>query len=687
MPKYTTKDIRNIALTGAAGSGKTTLVEQLLHDAGLLGRVGRIEDGNTVSDFEDLEREYKHSLNSSVVHFDHDGAHINVLDTPGAPDFMGATVSVLPAVETVVIVVDATAGIETATRRLMRITRERSLPQLILINKIDNAPNLADLLGSIQETFGNICQPINLPANGGKAVVDCFSQSSGDSDFGDISAYHTGIVDQVVEVDEKLMEQYLEKGEISPEQLHAPFEKALRERHLVPICFASARDGVGVKEFADIITKLCPNPLEGNPRTFMKGTGESREEFNAEADPSKPLLAHVFKVSSDPYVGKLCVFRIHQGMVGGDVQPHVDSEKKALRISHLFKLQGKEHSEVDTIIAGDIGAVAKVDEIHFNSVLHDATTGDDVRISAIPLPKPMFGLAIEGTTKGAETKLGEGLQKMLAEDPTLEVERVQATHETVLRGLGEQHLRAKLRLLKDRYGVEVDTKPPKVAYKETITSKAEGHHRHKKQTGGAGQFGEVYLRVEPLNGSDLENEDIRNGLLFVDDTFGGSIPKQFLPAIEKGIRQVMIDGAVAGYPMHNIKVSVYDGKYHPVDSKEVAFISAGKKAFIAAVQKAKPVLLEPFVAMEITVPADMIGDISSDISGRRGRIQGTDMLPGNQAIVQAEAPLSEVMAYSNQLKSITAGAGSYTMEYSHDEKTPPNVQAEVVKAFKPQDDD
>jgi elongation factor G len=296
----------------------------------------------------------------------------------------------------------------------------------------------------------------------------------------------------------------------------------------------------------------------------------------------------------------------------------------------------------------------------------------------------MFGLAVEGASKGAESKLGEALRKLIAEDPTLQMDRVQTTGETVLRGLGEQHLRIKLRLLKDRYGVEVDTRPPKVAYKETITSKAEGHHRHKKQTGGAGQFGEVYLRVEPLANGD---DGAVNGLMFVDDTFGGSIPKQYMPAIEKGIRQVMNHGAIAGYPMQNIKVSVHDGKHHPVDSKEVAFMAAGKKAFIDAVQKAKPVLLEPFVNMEITVPADMIGDVSSDISGRRGRIHGTDMLPGNQAIVQAEAPLAEVMGYANQLKSISGGAGSYTMEYSHDERTPPNVQQEVVKSFKPKEDD
>jgi elongation factor G len=296
----------------------------------------------------------------------------------------------------------------------------------------------------------------------------------------------------------------------------------------------------------------------------------------------------------------------------------------------------------------------------------------------------MFGLAIEGTSKGADTKLGEALNKLTAEDPTLEYERVMATSETVLRGLGEQHLRMKLRLLKDRYGIEVDTRPPKIAYKETITSPAEGHHRHKKQSGGAGQFGEVYLRITPLPAEELEDGAT---LQFVDETFGGSIPKQFLPAIEKGVRRVMGEGAVAGYPMQNIKVAVYDGKHHPVDSKEVAFMTAGRKAFIDAVQKARPALLEPIVSMEITVPADLIGDISSDISGRRGRIQGTEMLPGNQATVIAEAPLAEVMSYSSQLKSITGGAGSYSMEYSHDETTPPNVQAEVVKAFQPKDDE
>ncbi|MHC4768678.1 MAG: elongation factor G [Planctomycetota bacterium] len=684
MPKYDTEAIRNVALLGAAGAGKTTMVEAMLHDAGAIGRAGRVEDGNTVCDFEDLEKEVGHSLDSALVHFDFGGAHFNVLDTPGVSDFLGRALSVLPAVEMAVVVIDAAAGIETVTRRVMKAAAESQRPRMIIINKIDNASGLDTLLANVQEAFGSVCRPINLPAGGGKSVVNCFKNTSGSSDLGDLADFHTGIVDQVVETDEALMEQYLEQGEVSPEQLASPFKTALDQGHLVPICFTSGRENIGVKELTQIIAELCPNPKEGNPLSVEYRAGGEKKTASLDADPGKPVLAHVFRVSSDPYVGKLCVFRVHQGTIGADSQPHVDDRSRPVRMGHVFKLQGKTHAETEKIVAGDIGAVAKLEELNYDSVLHGETLGEGIQIVVPGLPKPMFGLAIEGTSKGAETKMGEALAKLSAEDPTLEVERVQATGEMVLRGLGEQHLRIKLRLLKDRYGVEVETRPPKVAYKETITAKAEGHHRHKKQTGGAGQFGEVYLRVEPLAS---DSEEAVNGLVFSDDTFGGSIPRQFLPAVEKGIRRVMSEGAIAGYPMQDIKVSVYDGKHHPVDSKEVAFMAAGRKAFIDAVQKAKPVLLEPYVTMEITVPSGMIGDISSDMSGRRGRIQGTDMLPGDLAVIKTEVPLSEVMSYSSQLKSITGGTGSYTMEYSHDERTPPNVQAEVVKAFKPKEDE
>ncbi len=683
MPRYTTADIRNLAFVGSPGAGKTTLAEAMLHAAGVIGRAGRVEEGNTVCDYDDLEKEFKTGLDSAVVHLDHGGAHLNVIDTPGSADFLGKALSVLPAVETAVVMIDAGSGIDPVVRRLMKTAGERKLPRLIIINKCDHAEGLGELLADLQETFGSACRPINLPADGGTKIIDCLTAAEGDSDLGDVAGFHTGLVDQIVEVDETLMEQYLESGSVSPDRLREPFKRALREAHLVPICFTAARDNVGVNEILDVFANLCPSPLEGNPRPFEYG---DKQAFVPVPDSDKPTVAHVFKVASDPYVGKLCVFRVHQGHMGSDVSPHINDGRKSVRIAHVFKLQGKDHQEEQKIIAGDIGAVAKIDEIHYGDTLHSGEI-TDLHLRPVPLPKPMFGLAIEGTSKGAETKMGDALRKLTAEDPTLEVERVQTTGETVVRGLGEQHLRVKLRLLKDRYGVEVATKPPKVAYKETISVKAEGHHRHKKQTGGAGQFGEVYLRVEPITAEEAAAAHDGSGLIFEDATFGGSIPKQYLPAVEKGVRRVMQEGAIAGYPLQNIKVSVYDGKYHPVDSKEVAFMTAGRKAFVDAVQKAKPVLLEPFVHMEITVPADLIGDISSDISGRRGRIHGTDMLPGNQAIVTAEAPLAEVMSYSSQLKSMSGGAGSYSMEYSHDEPTPPNVQAEVVKQFRPKDDE
>jgi elongation factor G len=678
MPKYSTEDIRNLAICGGPGAGKTTLVEAMLAATGAIGRAGRVEDGNTVCDYDDLAKEMRHSLDSVLVHLDHSGAHVNLIDTPGSADFIGRAMSVFPAVETVMVVIDADAGIHQVARRLMKFAEERNLPRMIVVNKIDQGADLAALVGELKETFGSVCLPVNLPADKGRRVVDCFRNTQGQSDLGAVDGFHTAIHEQIIEVDDELMQRYLEQGKVAHADLHAPFEKALREAHLIPVCFVSARDAIGVKELLDVIVGLCPNPTEGNPRPFEYDKDGATHQLAPESSIERPLLAHVFKVSADPYVGKMAVFKVHQGVVGHEVQPRLDDGRKPIRIAHVFKLQGKAHSEVDRVIAGDIGAVAKIDEIHWNSVLHDGAIGEHIHLKPLVLPKPMFGLAIEGANKAAETKLGEALARMTGEDPTFKMERVAATGQLVVRGLGELHLRVKLRLLKDRYGIEVKSQPPKVAYKETISAKAEGHHRHKKQTGGAGQFGEVFLRVEPLpmDGSAEHFE-------FVDDTFGGSVPRQFLPAIEKGIRTVLNTGCFAGYPMHGIKVSVYDGKHHPVDSKEVAFITAGKRAFMDAVSKARPALLEPFVKLEITVPADLIGDIASDLSGKRGRIIGTDMLPGNQAVVKAEAPLSEVMNYANILKSLTAGVGSYSMEYSHDEQTPPNVQAAVVAAFKP----
>ena len=685
MPKYATSDIRNLILAGHAGTGKTTLTESLLHAAGAIGHIGSVEKGDTASDFTDEEKTHGHSLQSAVVHCDYQGKHINLIDTPGSTDFVGHAISVMPAAETLAVVVDAAAGIESMTRRMMDRAKDRNLCRMIIINKIDaENVDLAALVDAIRETFGNTCLPINLPTGGGTGVVDVFNKAQGDADFGTVEDAHTAIVDQVVEVDEALMEVYLEQGEVKPEQLHAPFEKALRQGHLVPICFTAARPHadhdkpVGVAELLDIIVHLAPNPAEGNPRPFIRD-GDADNVIHAESAPDKHVLAHAFQVRIDPFVGKLSAFRVHQGTVTKDTQLHIGDSKKPFKVGHLFKLQGAKHVEIDIAVPGDIAAVAKVEEVRYDAVLHDSQEEADVRLKPLPFPEPMQGLAISPTRRGDEQKIADALTKFQEEDPCFKVTRDSVTKERVIHGLGELHLRVILEKLKNRYNVEVETKPPKIAYRETIQSKAEGHHRHKKQTGGAGQFGEVFLRVEPLErGSGFE---------FSNDVFGGSIPSQFIPAVEKGINQALEEGAIAGYPLQDIKVSVYDGKHHPVDSKEVAFVTAGKRAFIDAVRRAKPVLLEPLVNIEVTVPNQFMGDITGDLSGKRGRIQGTDMLPGDQALVKAVVPLAEVSNYQSQLKSVTGGQGSFTMEFDHFGPVPGNVQQQIVAVYKPKEQD
>ncbi len=671
MPKFSPEMIRAVALVGHGAAGKTTLVEALLHRAGAIQSVGSVEKGSTVCDFDALEKSYQHSLNAAIVHLDAGDTRVHLIDTPGLPDFVGRAIGALPAVETAAVVVNAQNGIEMITSRMMLWAAKRNLCRMIVINKIDaENVDLPGLVSQIQATFGKECLPINLPAGGAKRVVDCFFNPSGESDFSSVGEAHQALIDQVVEVDEALMSKYLEQGDVSPAELHAPFEQALREGHLIPICFVSARNGAGVAELLDIFVKLMPNPTEGNPPQFLRGEGADAQPVTCHPDPSKHVLAHVFKVMIDPFVGKVGVFRVHQGTITRDSQLYIGEARKPFRVGHPLLLQGKEFVETDALVPGDIGAVAKVDDVHFDAVLHDSHDEDHIHLAPLEFPTPMHSLAVEPKRRGDEQRISEALHKLTAEDPTFKVTHSAASNETVVSGLGDLHMRYILDRLQSQYHVEVTSKPPRIPYRETITAKAEGHHRHKKQTGGAGQFGEVYLRVEPLKrGAGFE---------FVDAVKGGVIPTQYIPAVEKGVRQVLEAGPIAGYPVHDVRVIVYDGKHHPVDSKEVAFMSAGKRAFMDAIAKARPIVLEPIVKLEITAPEPKMGDIAGDISAKRGQISGTDAIAPGTLAIKAQVPLSELTNYQARLKSVTAGQGSFSIELSHYEPVPPTVQKDLA---------
>ena len=674
MGSLSTEAIRAVALVGHNGSGKTLLAEALLHRAKAIPAMGSIERGTTVCDTDPLEKESQHSLRSAVVHFETDSTRIHLIDTPGAPDFLGQAIGSLAAVDSIAVVVNAQTGIELTTARMMEWAEKLKLCRMIVVNRIDGeAVDLPRLVERIQDAFGKECLPINLPADGGTRVVDCFFNPSGDSDFSSVEAAHRALVDQVVEVDEELMAVYLEKGEVAPEELHAPFEAALREGHLVPICFTSAKTGAGVQELLDILVKLAPNPAEGNPRPFLRGEAASAEAFNAEPDPAKHVVAHVFKMIVDPFMGKLAFFKIHQGTVTKDSQLIIGDGRKPFKVGHLFMAKGKDLVEVPQGVPGDICVVTKVDDIRFDSVLHDSHDEDHIHLRPLEFPDPIFGLAIEPAKRGDEQRLWDVMEKLASEDPCLRVDRVMSTNETVVKGLGELHLRTLLERMSTQYKLEVKTHPPRIAYRETISVPAEGHSRHKKQTGGAGQFGEVFLRVQPLaRGTGFE---------FVDEVRGGAIPNQFIPAVEKGVQKVLQSGAIAGYPMQDLRVTVYDGKSHAVDSKEIAFVSAGRKAFLDAVAKARPIVLEPIVNIDVTVPDQAMGDITGDLSAKRGQVTGTQTAVGGMITVSGLVPLSELGNYQSRLKSVTGGAGSYSVAFSHYEQVPPPVQQQLITQF------
>jgi len=677
-------DIRTLALVGPAAAGKTLLAEALLLASGAINSAGSLERGSTVSDFDPLERRMQHSLGTSLMHTHWQGCRIHLIDTPGAADFIGQSLPALEAVETAAVVISATTGIEPMAVRLMQQAAERGLDRMVIVNKID-APgvDLAALLAQIQATFGKECLPLNLPQtqpNGGPAqVLDCFFNRAGHSDLGPVEAAHRALVEQVVEVDAAFVERYLNDGDIDAAELHAPLEQALREGHLIPVCFVSARTGAGVAELLDVIHRLLPHPGEGNPPDFLRGEGDAAQLMHATPDPALHVLAHVFKVTVDPYVGKLGVLRVHQGTLTPGMQLYVGDGRKPFKVNHLYLLQGKSHVEVARALPGDLCAIAKVDELHFDAVLHDAAEDDHIHLKPLPFPVPVHGLAIAPKRRGDEQRLWEILGKLVDEDPCLKVEHVATTNETVVYGLGELHLRVLLERLRELHRFEVETRPPRIAYRETVTAAAEGHHRHKKQTGGAGQFGEVWLRVEPLpRGAGFE---------FVDAVKGGTIPGVYIPAVEKGVREVLAGGAISGHPVVDVRVTVFDGKHHSVDSKEIAFVTAGRKAFMAAMREARPIVLEPIVDVEITAPDNAMGDITGDLAARRGQVAGTQAGLAGSMLIRGQAPLSELVGYQTRLNAMTSGQGRYTLAMAHYEPVPPGMQQQLVAGWQAHEDD
>lgn len=678
------KDVRTLALLGHAGAGKTTLIETLLAQAGAIPQAGSVEKSTTVCDYDPLEKEHRHSAKLAAAHLDFQGIRIQLIDTPGFPDFAGQAMAALDAVETVVTVINPQNGIEISASRAMLWAQTRKLCRVVVVNRIDaERLDLPGLLENLTASFGRECLPVNLPAANATKVVDCFFNLGGETtDFGSVEEAHRAIVEQIVEVDEGLTERYLGGEEIAPADMHDAFETALREGHLVPVLFTSARTGVGLPELLDFIVRLMPSPLEGNPPLLEKwpnGNAAAAVTFSPVAEPGVHAIAHVFKIEVDPYMGKIGTIRVLQGRITPESVLYAGESRKPFRVAHLYSVQGKQLIPLTSAGPGEICAITKIEDISFDCILHDNPDDYGIHFQPLPIPHAVYGLALRVKRRGEDQKLAEVLHRLANEDPGLHVESDPTTHEIVIRGMGELHLGRVLERMTSQYKLEVDSHPPTIPYRETITSKAEGHYRHKKQSGGAGQFGEVFLRVAPLaRGS---------GFRFKNEVKGGAIPGVFIPAVEKGVREVLATGAIAGFPVQDLEVTVYDGKTHPVDGKEVAFVTAGRKAFIEAVKNARPIVLEPLVTIEVTVPEHAFGDVSGEISSRRGQVTNTDSGRAGMMAICARAPLAELGDFQNRLKSITGGQGSYTLELSNYELAPPTVQQQLVAAFRPREEE
>ena len=679
MAAHQVGDIRNIAIVGHAGCGKTSLCEAILQKTGVTKRLGRVDDGSSTLDFDDESKERKQSIDSRVLYVEHDGTLVNLIDTPGVPDYCGTAIAALGGVETAIVVVSAAAGVEVNTRRMFNAAGEYGLARMIVINKIDaeNA-NLEQTLTSIKESFGAACLPVNLPSGGGKSVIDVYKSDSGDADLLDVANCHTALLDAIVETDDEIMEAYMETGEVPKDKIGPLIRSAVASGHVVPVFFTNAAGDVGIEELLSEMVVFAPSPLRGKQREITVGQGDEATSTPIEPKPDAPLVAQVFKVTADPRSNiKYSVARIFSGTIKSDTPVVLDDDRKGQRPGHILKLRADQHEERDTASAGDIIALAKLDLNIGSMIWGQATEGSIARPKT---PMPMFALALEPKERGDVEKLSAALTKYSHEDPCFQTHRDNQTGELVMQGMGDQHLAVIRSRMKRQYKIEVDTKTPKIPYRETITASVKYvEYTHKKQSGGSGQFARVFIDMEPTERGE--------GYEFVDKIFGGSIDQPLRPSVDKGIRAQLKAGVIAGCPVVDVRVVLVDGKTHPVDSKDIAFQIAGKQVFRKAFTQCKPILLEPIVNVEVMAPTEFVGDITRDLAGKRGHILGQDILPGGQTCVRATIPLAEVSTYNSQLKSVTGGQGSYSMELSHYDQVPPNVQQQIIAAYKPKGED
>ena len=671
MNPYETKDIRTIVLLGHGASGKTSLVESMLFKAGATMRLGSVEDGTSVADYDADAKEKRHTIDSSILHCNWKGREINIIDTPGYADFIRDTVASLVAAETALVTISATDGIQVNTGKLWNLACQKGLGKVIVITKIDGENvDYQALLDSIKNTLGAICVPLVLPIGAGhdfQGVVNVFELPNPlpDKVVGDAQSAHDALIETIVSADDALMEKYLDGKEIDKTALQSCFVRAVAGGNVVPILCCSNKKALGVEDVLDTIAHFSPSPLEGLKRTAIDM--QKNQEITLEATKDSHFSGFVFKSVIDPFVGKLSYFRVVSGMLDGELSFYNVTSKKLNKVGHIYRIFGKEQQPVSKAIPGDIVAVSKAEDIHISDTICDSK--HPVKFPEITFPTPMSSLAVIPKSKGAEKKLSECLHKLTEEDKTFKVSHDTLTNELVITGMSNLHLQVIISRLKRRFGIEVETHIPKIPYKETITTKSQAQYKHKKQSGGHGQYGEVHIKIEPLpRGTGFE---------FVDEIVGGSIPRQYIPAVEKGIREVLDKGLLIGHPIVDLRVRLHYGSYHDVDSSEASFKIAASHAFHDAFNHAKPVLLEPIVNIEVVIPTKFMGEITGNLSSHRGHIKGMDTM-GDLQVVRAAIPMSSIANYETELKSMTGGQGSFTMEFSHYDIVPVHLIQSII---------